>query len=168
MLFFLLQETIYWQVNKMLLVIEFEILPSITTMRITSPHLIQFPVLPVIVIQGLESQEAEEGGSVILLCVLSKPGLLVEWKKETQVLTCGEKYRMKNTGLNYYLQIFDLKPGDSGSYSSCAEDTASLASLVVNGRMETLSSSYAVLLQPSPSFLYLLHCTCSSPFLIFY
>lgn len=98
------------------------------------------------VIRDLESQQAEEGANVILHCELSKPGLLVEWKKETQILSCGEKYQTKETGFSYELQIFDLRPGDSGSYSCCSGDTISSASLVVNGRMETLSSSRAVLL----------------------
>lgn len=91
---------------------------------------------PAVVIRDLESQEAEEGGSVILHCALSKPGLHVEWKKETLVLMCGEKYRMKQTELAYELQIFDLRPEDSGSYSCCSEETISSASLVVNGRTE--------------------------------
>ncbi|XP_051260200.1 obscurin isoform X11 [Dicentrarchus labrax] len=89
-------------------------------------------VLPVVVIQDLESQEAEDGGSVTLYCEFSKPGLPVEWKKETQVLSCGEKYQMQQTGFSYKLQIFDLRPGDTGSYSCCSEDTISSASLVVN------------------------------------
>ncbi|XP_050925907.1 obscurin isoform X3 [Lates calcarifer] len=89
-------------------------------------------VLPVIVIQDLESQEAEEGGSVTLHCELSKPGLPVEWKKGTQVLSLGEKYQMRQTGFSYELHIFDLKPGDTGNYSCCSEDTISSASLAVN------------------------------------
>ena len=79
-----------------------------------------------------------------LHCELSKPGVPVEWKKETQALSCGEKYQMKQTGCSYELQIFDVKLGDTGSYSCCSEDTISSASLVVNGRMETTSSSHAV------------------------
>ncbi|XP_059200801.1 obscurin [Centropristis striata] len=89
-------------------------------------------VLPVKVIHALESQEAEEGHSVILHCELSKPGLRVEWKKDTQVLSCGEKYQMTQTGFSYELQILDLTPGDTGSYSCCSEATISSASLVVN------------------------------------
>ncbi|XP_078120450.1 LOW QUALITY PROTEIN: obscurin [Sander vitreus] len=89
-------------------------------------------VLPVIVIRDLESQEAEEGASVTLHCELSKPGLSVEWKKETKVLSCGEKYHIKQTGFNYELQIFALRPGDTGTYSCCLEDTISSACLVVN------------------------------------
>lgn len=85
----------------------------------------------------MESQEAEEGCSVTLHCELSKPGLPVEWKKGTQVLSCGEKYQMTQIGFSYELQIFDLRPEDTGSYSCSVEDTISLASLTVNGRMET-------------------------------
>ncbi|XP_023259573.1 obscurin [Seriola lalandi dorsalis] len=89
-------------------------------------------VLSVIVIRDLESQEAEEGGSVTLQCELSKPGLAVEWKKGTQVLSFGEKYQMRQTGFSYKLQIHDLTPGDTGNYSCSSEDTISSASLAVN------------------------------------
>ncbi|KAM3849152.1 obscurin-like [Diretmus argenteus] len=89
-------------------------------------------VLPVIFTQELESQEAEEGGSVTLHCELSKPGVPVEWRKATQVLKSGEKYQMKQTGCRYELQILDLKAEDTGSYLCCLEDTESVASLKVN------------------------------------
>lgn len=84
----------------------------------------------------MESQEAEEGGSITLHCELSKPGLPVEWKRGTQVLTCGEKYQMKQKGFSYELQILDLRPEDTGNYSCSSEDTTSSASIKVNGRME--------------------------------
>ncbi|XP_068604975.1 obscurin [Brachionichthys hirsutus] len=89
-------------------------------------------VLPVTVIRDLESQEAEEGGSATLMCELSKPGLPVDWKKETQVLTCREKYQLKQRGFCYELQIFHLRPEDTGSYSCCSDDTVTSASLKVN------------------------------------
>ncbi|XP_069548291.1 obscurin isoform X19 [Brachyistius frenatus] len=89
-------------------------------------------VFPVVFIQDLVSQVAEEGGSVTLHCELSKPGLHVDWKKETEVLSHGEKCQMKQIGLSYELQILDLRPEDTGSYSCCSEDTQSSASLVVN------------------------------------
>ncbi|XP_069013677.1 obscurin isoform X17 [Embiotoca jacksoni] len=89
-------------------------------------------VFPVVFIQDLVSQVAEEGGSVTLHCELSKPGLHVEWKKETEVLSHGEKCQIKQIGLSYELQILDLGPEDTGSYSCCSEDTQSSASLVVN------------------------------------
>ncbi|XP_029381509.1 obscurin isoform X2 [Echeneis naucrates] len=88
-------------------------------------------VLPVTVIQDLENQEAEEGDCATLHCELSKPGLSVEWKKGSQVLSFGEKYQMRHTGFSYELQICDLRPGDTGSYSCCSEDTISSASLAV-------------------------------------
>ncbi|XP_039875827.1 obscurin isoform X13 [Simochromis diagramma] len=89
-------------------------------------------VLPVIFIRDLESQVAEEGGSVTLHCELSKPGVHVEWKKGSEVLSCGEKYQIKQKGFCHELHIFDLRPGDTGSYSCSLEDTISSASLVVN------------------------------------
>ncbi|XP_053185436.1 obscurin [Scomber japonicus] len=87
---------------------------------------------PVIFLQNVESQEAEEGSSVTLRCKLSRPGLSVEWKKGSQVLSCGEKYQMNQTGFSYELQIFDLRPEDTGSYSCSSEDAISSASLTVN------------------------------------
>lgn len=102
------------------------------------------PVLPVVVIRHLESQEAKEGGSVTLHCELSKSGLPVEWKKGTQVLSSGEKYQMKQSGFNYELLIFYLTPGDTGSYSCCLEGPISSASLAVKGRMKTMPSSHAL------------------------
>ncbi|XP_042075765.1 obscurin isoform X14 [Haplochromis burtoni] len=89
-------------------------------------------VLPVIFIRDLESQVAEEGGSVTLHCELSKPGVHVEWKKGSEVLSCGEKYQIKQKGFCHELHILDLRPGDTGSYSCSLEDTISSASLVVN------------------------------------
>ncbi|KAM6920582.1 obscurin [Lycodopsis pacificus] len=92
---------------------------------------LKIKVLPVVVIRDLQSQEAEEGHIATLHCELSKPGLPVEWKRGTQVLSCGEKYQMKQIGFSYELQIFDLSPEDTGSYRCCSEDTTCSASLVV-------------------------------------
>lgn len=117
-------------------------------------------------IKNLESQEAEEGGSVTLHCELSQPGLPVEWKKGTQVLSSGEKYKMKQSECDYKLQIFYLTPGDTGSYSCLSEDTISSASLAVKGRVETTSSSHALFsVLKFLNFLFILHCTSSLPFL---
>lgn len=106
---------------------------------------IESPVAPVIVTRDLESQKAEEGSSVTLHCEFSKPGIPVEWKKGPQVLSCGEKYQMKQSGFTYELQIFDLAPGDTGNYSCCSEDTISSGSLAVNGRIEIMSYSCILL-----------------------
>lgn len=116
-------------------------------------------------IRDLESQEAEEGGSVTLYCELSEPELPVEWKRGAQVLSSGEKYQMKQSGFDYELQIVNLTPEDTGSYSCCSKDTITSASLAVKGRMKTMSSSHA-LFSPLKSFVsfvfsfftVLLHC----------
>ena len=84
--------------------------------------------------QKLQSQEAEEGGSVTLHCELSKPGLPVEWRKGTQQLKSGGKYQMKQIGCAIELQIWDLKSEDMGKYTCSTEDIVSLAWLTVNGR----------------------------------
>ncbi|KAK7945499.1 hypothetical protein WMY93_001227 [Mugilogobius chulae] len=89
-------------------------------------------VVPVTVIEGLQNLEAEEGGSVTFVCKLSKPGLPVEWRRGSQVLCFGEKYEKNQTGCDYELHIFDLKPGDTGSYSCNCENATSSASLIVN------------------------------------
>lgn len=83
------------------------------------------------------------------------------------MLICGEKYQTKQTGLTYELQIFDVRPEDSGSYSCCSEDIISAASLVVNGRTEVffphaISSQRNLLCHFFPTLLY----TVSSSFLI--
>ncbi|XP_064848045.1 obscurin-like [Oncorhynchus masou masou] len=91
-----------------------------------------FSALPVIFKQDLQSQEAEEGGSVTLHCELSKPGVPVEWRKGTQVLKSGEKYQMKQKDCRVDLQVCDLKPEDTGSYQCRTGDTGSSACLKVN------------------------------------
>nr|XP_040027511.1 obscurin isoform X10 [Gasterosteus aculeatus aculeatus] len=93
---------------------------------------IKINVLPVTVVRDLESQEAEEGNIVTLHCELSKPRLPVQWKRGTQVLSCGEKYHMKQMGFTYELQIFDVRLEDTGSYACCSEETLCSASVVVN------------------------------------
>ncbi|KAL0966229.1 hypothetical protein UPYG_G00292620 [Umbra pygmaea] len=93
---------------------------------------LKIKAIPVTFKQDLQSQEAEEGGSVTLHCELSKPGIPVEWKKGTQVLKSGGKYRMNQTRCNVELQISDLKPEDTGSYQCSTGDTAISAFLKVN------------------------------------
>ncbi|XP_054889215.1 obscurin isoform X9 [Poeciliopsis prolifica] len=93
---------------------------------------IQAQVVQVVCIKDLESCVSEEGASITLHCELSKPGVPVQWKKGPEVLSHGEKYQLKQNGLRYELQIFDLTPQDTGTYSCCSEDILSSASLIVN------------------------------------
>ena len=91
--------------------------------------------------QKLESQEAEEGGSVTLHCELSKAGVPVEWKKATQVLKSGEKYQMKQKDSVNQLLISKVEPEDSGDYSCVCGDQKTTASLKINGRRTVLKES---------------------------
>ncbi|KAM6948963.1 obscurin [Aplochiton taeniatus] len=87
---------------------------------------------PVTFKEKLESQEAEEGGSVTLHCELSKPGVTVEWRKGTQVLKSGEKYQMKQKASVSELLISKAVPEDSGEYSCVCGDQNTTASLKIN------------------------------------
>ncbi|XP_054623324.1 obscurin isoform X2 [Dunckerocampus dactyliophorus] len=102
---------------------------------------LKIQVLPITLLQEMESREADEGGCVTLRCQLSKPGVPVEWKKETQMLSCGEKYQMIQSGHSYELRIFDLRPCDTGTYSCSCEDTTSSASLKVNALPVTFTKN---------------------------
>nr|XP_057924200.1 obscurin isoform X3 [Doryrhamphus excisus] len=102
---------------------------------------LKIQVLPITLLEEMESQEADEGGCVTLRCQLSKPGLAVEWKKETQMLSCGEKYQMIQSRHSYELRIFDLRPCDTGTYSCSWEDTTSSASLKVNALPVTFTKN---------------------------
>ncbi|XP_070989784.1 obscurin-like isoform X24 [Oncorhynchus clarkii lewisi] len=86
---------------------------------------------PVTFKHKLESQKAEEGGSVTLHCELSKPGVHVEWRKGTQVLKSGEKYQMKQKESVSELLISKVVPEDSGDYSCVCGTQKTTASLKI-------------------------------------
>eukprot|EP00063_Salmo_salar_P021265 XP_013996100.1 PREDICTED: obscurin isoform X27 [Salmo salar] len=92
---------------------------------------------PVTFKQKLESQKAEEGGSVTLHCELSKPGVPVEWRKGTQVLKSGEKYQMKQKESVSELLISKVVPEDSGDYSCVCGDQKTTASLKIKAQPVT-------------------------------
>eukprot|EP00063_Salmo_salar_P071850 XP_014046685.1 PREDICTED: obscurin-like isoform X4 [Salmo salar] len=93
--------------------------------------------LPVTFKHKLESQEAEEGGSVTLHCEFSKPGVPVEWRKGTQVLKSGEKYQMKQKESVSELLISKVVPEDSGDYSCVCGDQKTTASLKIKAQLVT-------------------------------
>ncbi|XP_055722117.1 obscurin-like isoform X1 [Salvelinus fontinalis] len=93
--------------------------------------------LPVTFKHKLESQEAEEGGSVTLHCELSKPGVPVEWRKGTQVLKSGEKYQMKQKESVSELLISKVVPEDSGDYSCVCGEQKTTASLKIKAQPVT-------------------------------
>lgn len=83
--------------------------------------------------EELQNQQVDEGETAFLHCELSKPGLLVQWKKESVLLRPGKKYKMEQDGCGLQLQIFDLAVQDSGTYSCCVDSTETKASLRVKG-----------------------------------
>ncbi|XP_067270783.1 LOW QUALITY PROTEIN: obscurin [Pseudorasbora parva] len=86
---------------------------------------------PLFFSEELQNQQAEEGNTIILRCELSKPEVLVQWKKGTELLKLSKKYEMKRDCRQLQLQIHELTAQDSGTYKCCAGSLVTTASLVV-------------------------------------
>ncbi|KAM9358122.1 obscurin isoform 2-T2 [Symphorus nematophorus] len=92
--------------------------------------------IPITFTQQLKNIQAEEGSNVLLRCVLSKPGIPVEWRKGDELLKNGVKHQIKRRETTLELLIWKPLPEDSGVYSCvCADQmtsaTVSIAALPV-------------------------------------
>ncbi|XP_064808890.1 obscurin-like [Oncorhynchus masou masou] len=88
-------------------------------------------VRPVTFIEELRNVQVEEGNNVTLRCELSKPGMLVEWMRGTDLLQNGEKYQMKQKDATLELIIRNTLPEDSGVYSCLVEDQKTFATISI-------------------------------------
>lgn len=93
--------------------------------------------IPVTFKQKLKNQEAVEEGSVTLRCELSKLGVPVEWRKDAQLLTEGDKYQIKQEGRMAELLIRNLTLTDLGEYSCFVGTVVTSADIKVRGRFYT-------------------------------
>lgn len=73
-----------------------------------------------------------------LRCELSKAGIPVEWRKEAQLLTEGEKYQMRQEGRVAEMTIRGVTLADSGEYNCSVGIAATSAQIKVRGKFMAL------------------------------
>ncbi|VTJ78200.1 Hypothetical predicted protein [Marmota monax] len=88
------------------------------------------PALPAKFTKGLRNEEAVEGATAMLQCVLSREAP-VEWRKGVKTLTSGDRLRLRQDGAVCELQIQGLAREDAGEYSCVCGQERTSATLTV-------------------------------------
>ncbi|XP_053118296.1 obscurin isoform X21 [Hemicordylus capensis] len=86
---------------------------------------------PVIFIKQLENMDVDENKMAIFRCVLSKPSILVEWRKGSSTVQPSQKFEIKVEGTAHTLTIHDVVPEDAGEYSCSTAERKTTARLKV-------------------------------------
>ncbi|XP_047393930.1 obscurin [Sciurus carolinensis] len=86
--------------------------------------------LPARFTEGLRNEEAVEGTTATLRCVLSREAP-VEWRKGTKTLRDGDRHRLRQEGAVCELQIRGLTVEDAGEYACVCGQERTSASLAV-------------------------------------
>ncbi|KAM4870705.1 obscurin isoform X20 [Urocitellus parryii] len=86
--------------------------------------------LPAKFTKGLRNEEAVEGATAMLQCVLSREAP-VEWRKGVKTLTSGDRLRLRQDGAVCELQIQGLAREDVGEYSCICGQERTSATLTV-------------------------------------
>lgn len=58
----------------------------------------------------------------------------MEWKKGTETLKDGDRYKLQQTGTMFELQIHDLTMADAGEYSCVCGEEKTTAVLTIKGK----------------------------------
>lgn len=83
----------------------------------------------------LKNVEAEEGGTAVLHCEISKPDAPVEWRKGGVVIEPSDKYELKLKGSVAELIIHGVEPDDCGDYTCSTGYEITTGSVYVQGKV---------------------------------
>lgn len=93
-----------------------------------------FPAVPMVQFtNNLKNQEALEGEKATLSCETSTTDAHVTWKKDSKVISEGDKYSIQKNGTIQSLVIYKLTMQDAGEYVCEVGDKQSKATLSIKG-----------------------------------